>query len=111
MIEDSQASLGTLVVSPRRSLRRPQRLSPAGAIGVAMLGLIVFAAVFAPLLTPYNPVKTDLVNSLQPPSTAHLLGTDNFGRDILSRLLFGTRVDLQIGIVPTAATFLLGLVI
>jgi len=76
-----------------------------------MLGTVVFAASFAPLLTPYNPIKTDLTNSLQPPSAAHWLGTDNFGRDIFTRLLYGARVDLQIGTVPTAATFLLGLII
>ena len=66
---------------------------------------------FAPLLARYDPVKTDLVNSLQPPSAAHLLGTDNFGRDIFTRLLYGARVDLQIGTLPTAGSFLLGLFI
>jgi peptide/nickel transport system permease protein len=76
-----------------------------------MLGAVLFAAAFAPLLARYDPVKTDLANSLQPPSAAHLLGTDNFGRDILTRLLYGARVDLQIGTLPTAGSFLLGLVI
>ena len=76
-----------------------------------MLVAILFAATFAPLLTRYDPLKIDLGNSLQPPSAAHPLGTDNFGRDILGRLLYGARVDLQIGLVPTAAAFLVGLVI
>lgn len=74
-----------------------------------MLGALLFAAVFAPLLTRYDPVKTDLVNSLQLPSVAHPLGTDNFGRDILSRLIYAARVDLQIMTVPTSASFLIGL--
>ncbi len=74
-----------------------------------MLGAVLFAAAFAPLLIHYDPIKTDLANSLQLPSAAHPLGTDNFGRDILSRLLYAARVDLQIMIVPTAASFLIGL--
>lgn len=76
-----------------------------------MLGLVIIASVFAPLLTSYDPIKTDLENSLQLPSSTHLLGTDNFGRDILARVLYGARVDLQIGTIPTFITFLLGLVI
>ena len=94
-----------------RAPRRQLRISLALWIGVLMLGALVFAAAFAPQLTHDDPIKTDLVNSLQPFSAAHPLGTDNFGRDILTRLLYGARVDLQIGIVPTAAAFLLGLVI
>lgn len=74
-----------------------------------MLSAVLFAAAFAPLLIRYDPVKTDLINSLQLPSAAHPLGTDNFGRDILSRLLYAARVDLQIMTVPTAASFLIGL--
>ena len=94
-----------------RGPRKHLRISLALWIGALMLGALVFAAAFAPQLTHHDPIKTDLVNSLQPPSAAHPLGTDNFGRDILTRLLYGARVDLQIGIVPTAAAFLLGLVI
>lgn len=74
-----------------------------------MLGAVLFAAIFAPLVTRYDPVKTDLSSSLQLPSAAHPLGTDNFGRDILSRLLYAARVDLQIMTVPTAASFVIGL--
>src|SRR5437660_1505601 len=96
---------------PGRRVFGPRPCSPALWIGVLMLGALVFAALFAPQVTHDDPIKTDLVNSLQPPSAAHPLGTDNFGRDILTRLLYGARVDLQIGIVPTAAAFLLGLVI
>jgi peptide/nickel transport system permease protein len=76
-----------------------------------MLGAVVLVAVFAPELSHYDPVQTDLANSLQPPSLVHPLGTDNFGRDILARLLHGARVDLQIGTIPTAATFVLGIII
>jgi peptide/nickel transport system permease protein len=70
--------------------------------------LIILAAVFAPLLAPYNPAAVNLSNILQAPSRQHLLGTDNVGRDILSRLLFGARISLFIGIVPTMIALLLG---
>ncbi len=76
-----------------------------------MLGIVVAVAVLAPFLTPYDPTRTDLTNSLQEPSAAHPLGTDNFGRDILARMLYGARVDLQIGTVPTVITLVVGLVI
>src|SRR2546425_9518772 len=110
MIDDAQVATTAALPAWRTPLRR-FRFPFVTWIGVAMLAAVLFAAAFAPLLTHYDPIKTDLPNSLQPPSAAHPLGTDNFGRDILTRLLHGARVDLQIGIVPTAATFLLGLVI
>lgn len=96
------------IVPARR--RRPR--VPLGAwIGAALLAIEVGAAILAPALTPYSPIKTDLADSLQGPSATHALGTDNFGRDILARLVYGARVDLQIGTVPTAATFAAGLAI
>jgi len=109
MIDEAQAV--PALPAARRAAPRRVRLPLAAWIGLVMLGTVVFAAASAPLITRYDPIKTDLANSLQPPSAAHLLGTDNFGRDIFTRLLYGARVDLQIGTVPTAATFLLGLVI
>ncbi|HKV46372.1 MAG TPA: ABC transporter permease [bacterium] len=109
MIENAQVAVP--VPAPRRSPVPRWKLPVAMWIGTAMLAAVLFAAVFAPLVTRYDPIKTDLLNSLQTPSAAHPLGTDNFGRDILARLLYGARVDLQIGTVPTTATFLLGLAI
>ncbi len=108
MIESGQTS-AVAAPAPRRIRIRRIRLAPLTWIGAAMLGTFLFAAIFAPLLTRYDPVKTDLINSLQLPSAAHPLGTDNFGRDILSRLLYAARVDLQIMTVPTAASFVIGL--
>ena len=93
----------------RRIHVRRVRLSPLTWTAVAMLAALLFAVAFGPLVVRYDPVKTDLTNSLQLPSAAHPLGTDNFGRDLLSRLLYAARVDLQIMTVPTAASFLLGL--
>ena len=72
-------------------------------VGVVLLTLIVLAAVAAPLLAPYDPLDQDLVARLDPPSAAHWLGTDTYGRDVLSRLLYGARVSLVVGFV--AITF------
>jgi len=65
--------------------------------GLVILALLVLTAIFAPLLTPYNPVIGDMKESLQPPSWHHLLGTDLQGRDSLSRLIYGSRMALAVG--------------
>lgn len=84
------------------------RRSPSLVVGLAMLGIVVALAILAPVLTPYGPLDQNLLNGKQPPSPAHPFGTDNFGRDVLTRVLYGARVDLLIGIVPTAITFVVG---
>ncbi len=68
---------------------------PLGLIGFIILGLLCLIAIFAPLLAPYDPNVQVLSDALQPPSLAHPAGTDEFGRDILSRLIFGTRITIQ----------------
>lgn len=69
------------------------------AFGSALvLGLIVLAAIFAPLLSPYDPYYTDLTKAMEPPSAQHWFGMDNTGRDILSRVLYGTRNTLMMGL-------------
>lgn len=80
-------------------------------IGLCLFGLIVFLAVFADLLAPFDPNKNDYRNILAPPSAAHWLGTDGFGRDILSRIVHGTRVSLRIGLVVVITTGVLGTII
>lgn len=65
--------------------------------GLVILALLVIVAIFAPLLTPYSPTQGDITESLQQPSTKHLLGTDLQGRDTMSRLIFGTRTALAVG--------------
>ena len=106
---DSARMAGAERPAARRVHLRRLRLSPLTWTAVAMLAARLFAVAFGPLVVRYDPVKTDLTNSLQLPSAAHPLGTDNFGRDLLSRLLYAARVDLQIMTIPTAASFLLGL--
>ncbi len=84
---------------------RQQRLAMVGgAILVVLLGV----ALLAPLLAPYDPLEQDLYARLQPPSMAHPLGTDDFGRDILSRMIYGSRISLRIGAASITAALLVG---
>ncbi|MCS6853344.1 MAG: ABC transporter permease [Elioraea sp.] len=81
------------------------------AIGGVLLVAIALAAVFAPVLAPYDPLRGNFRLRLSPPGPLHWLGTDHFGRDILSRLLFGARLSLAIGAATTVASGLLGALI
>lgn len=80
-------------------------------IGSAGLLAFVLAALFAPLLTPYDPIALDLAAGLQPPSTEHPFGTDQLGRDILTRVIFGARIDLQIGAIGVAIPLVIGVLV
>lgn len=71
---------------------------PLGAISLLVILLMVFAGVFADYVAPYDPLETSLLERLQPPSLEHWFGTDPFGRDILSRLIYGARTALIIGL-------------
>lgn len=84
---------------------RRNRLAMLGA--AIVLALILMAA-FAPWLSPYDPLMIDLDVMTQAPSKAHWLGTDQFGRDLLTRILYGTRISLVIGIVPTLLSMTIG---
>lgn len=95
----------------RAKRRRRQRNVPLAA-GLALLLLIVLAAVFAPLLTHWDPIEQDLVNARSAPGTSgHLLGTDALGRDVFSRLLYGARIDLRVGILAVISPFFIGTVL
>ncbi|MFT5193375.1 MAG: peptide/nickel transport system permease protein [Cellvibrionaceae bacterium] len=86
----------------RRALRRFLRHKLA-IFGLVVLTIMGLAALFAPLIAPYDPAAQDLVNFRQAPSQAHWLGTDGFGRDVLSRLIWGARPSLSVGLI--AVTF------
>jgi peptide/nickel transport system permease protein len=77
-------------------------------VGVGILGVVALAAIFAPLVAPYAPNEQNLANAFQPPSWSHLMGTDNLGRDIFSRVVYAGRVDLQIGFITTYIPLLTG---
>lgn len=78
------------------------RKSKLAVLGMCILIMLVLCAVFAPLIAPYDYAKQDLVNSLQGPTLAHPFGTDQYGRDVLSRIIYGSRISLMVGIVAVA---------
>ena len=78
------------------------------AVGLVVLVLLVLAAVFADVLAPYGYTDSDLTRRLQPPSGAHWFGTDELGRDVLSRVIHGARVSLQVGAVAVGISLVLG---
>ena len=84
---------------------------PAGLFGLTVIGGLLVIVVFAPLLAPYGDAHQDIVHRLEPPSGAHLLGTDQLGRDLLSRLLFGTRIALGVAVPSVLAALAAGLVL
>jgi peptide/nickel transport system permease protein len=86
-------------------VRRP------GAFGLAVVLSIVAVAVFAPWVAPYSPAEQDIVHRLDGPTAAHWLGTDDFGRDILSRIIFGTRIEAGVALPSTLLALVAGLVL
>ncbi len=92
-------------------LWRSARAHPTVAAGGAMLALIALAGVAAPLLTAHDPQAIDPLNSMGPASAENLLGTDQLGRDLLSRILYGTRVSLAVGALVAVMATAIGLAI
>lgn len=86
-------------------------LRGAPKLSVAILTVAVLCALFAPLLAPYNPIEADLTDTLAPPSIAHPLGTDHQGRDLLSRLIYGARISVAVGILSVFVAGVVGTLI
>jgi len=93
-----------------RALRALRR-NPAGSLGLIITVVVVLGAIFGPLFAPYNPTAADLNAVLSPPSATHLLGTDQLGRDILTRIIYGARVSLLIGFLTVAIAGTIGTII
>jgi peptide/nickel transport system permease protein len=87
------------------------RRRPAFFWGTLLLSVIVVVAIMAPWIVPYDPIEQDLAQALQPPNMQHWFGTDNLGRDIFSRVLYGARLDLLIGVFGVVFAFILGTVL
>ncbi|MCY9693170.1 ABC transporter permease [Paenibacillus alginolyticus] len=107
---------GEIVYSPPKTntLKRFWRTMLSRKIvvaGLAVLVLAFFVAIFAPFIAPYDPVAQNLSNSLKPPSSVHLLGTDKLGRDVLSRIIYGSRVSLAVGFVSVAIAGSVGMML
>src|SRR6185436_4882697 len=93
------SAMAEILATPAK-LRRPAwRRSPLTVAGLVLIVLLALIAVSAPLIAPANPLKQVLSTRLKPPSAEHWLGTDQLGRDVLSRMIYGARISLVIGIV------------
>jgi peptide/nickel transport system permease protein len=101
--DDDQAPISSRPSFLARAVR-----TPAFVAGVGITGAVLLLAVLAPVVGRYSPVQQNLLATLQGPSGAHWLGTDEFGRDIWSRMLYGGRTDLQVGVLAVLFPFTFG---
>jgi peptide/nickel transport system permease protein/oligopeptide transport system permease protein len=85
--------------------------SSSAMIGLIMLAILIGSAIFAPVLAPYDPYDSNLPNSLKSPSAAHIMGTDELGRDIFSRVLYGARISLIVGVEAVTLALACGIVL
>jgi peptide/nickel transport system permease protein len=108
MTTAAETIVEALAVEHRRGFRRRWYRTPSFVAGVAILGTIVLVAVLAPVVTTHDPTEQDLLNILQGPSREHLLGTDDLGRDVWSRLVYGARTDLRVAFLAVLFPFVIG---
>lgn len=94
----------------KEELLRMCRQNHVAALSAAVILIIILLAVFAPVIAPYKEAEQDLMSRLQGPSMAHLFGTDELGRDVFSRILYGARVSLIVGIFPSIISLVIGIV-
>lgn len=92
-------------------MRRLAHENKLAVVSAVVIALFLVAAILAPVLTPYSYDEMDTLNRLAGPSAQHLLGTDEGGRDVLTRMLYGSRVSLLVGIVPTILSMLAGAIL
>lgn len=92
-------------------LLRMARQNKLAVFSFFVIVILILAAVFAPLVAPYDPYAQSLRDRLQAPSAAHILGTDELGRDAFSRIIYGSRISLVIGLVPTLISMLIGTIL
>ena len=113
--------MSTELVSTQKVISTPHRFQrwrhfhrvflgrPIVVVGLVIIMALFITAILASLLAPYDPNDQDIINSLQKPSRAHLLGTDALGQDILSRVIFGSRTSLFIGIIVVGVSATIGM--
>lgn len=111
----SMVSLEQSVTPAKRAKDRKHRSvfgklirKPAGAVGILLIGLLIFVALFAPWLAPYDPYSLASGSRLAPPSKEFLFGTDELGRDIYSRILYGSRISLRVGLISVIIAVVIG---
>src|SRR5699024_809564 len=93
----------------REKLLRLCHQNKLAVVSAVVILLILLMAVFAPLIAPYGEAEQDALNRLQPPSAEHWFGTDELGRDVFSRVLYGSRLSLAIGILPSIVSLAIGI--
>lgn len=99
-----------VALTRRRGWARTLLTRPQGVFGLATTTILILCALVSLFWTPYDPIHTDVMNKWQPPSGAHLLGTDNIGRDIFSVLLAGARVTVQVAIGSSIVAAIVGVI-
>ena len=98
-------------ITPKTKGNVRLHFSPMTIIGGVIVLIWTLVAILAPIISPYDPIATDLKSILKQPSAEHLLGTDNLGHDMLSQIIYGARVDLSMGLIGVAAPFIIGVVV
>jgi len=101
-------SLRTRLKTQWRHIRHVLASNPVSLLAFVLFVLIVVVALLGPWITPYDPLATNADNALQPPSWSHWFGTDQLGRDVLSRVVIATRLDLMISVAAVAISFVAG---
>ena len=96
------------VQSPVRRAAKVFFRTPSGVAGLILMLVVVLAAVFAPQVAPYDPVAYAPIDRMQGPNAHHLLGTDLYGRDLLSRVIFGGRISLSVSVISISLSLLVG---
>ncbi len=97
--------------APSKRLARAMRLNPLAVVGIVFVALFAVMAIFAPWIAPQDPAHIDLSARLAGPSAAHWFGTDELGRDILSRIIYGARISMLVGSSVVAVALFLGLIV
>ena len=108
MAAAAEPILESALVEHRRGFRRRWYRTPSFVAGISIIGLIVLLGALAPLITWHDPIQQDLLANLQGSSWSHPLGTDELGRDVLSRMVYAIRTDLKIAFLAVIIPFVLG---
>ncbi|MFD1020395.1 nickel transporter permease [Thalassobacillus hwangdonensis] len=85
--------------------------SKTSLVGLIIILLLFTVAILAPVIAPYTPDEQDIINRYQAPSAEHILGTDELGRDILSRIIYGSRITIQIGVISVGISMIVGVLL
>ena len=106
-----EAAASRVEIRPLPGVRRLAGRRPLLALGISLIGLLVLVAIFAPMLTPYGPTETNPSATYEPPSRDHIFGTDKFGRDVFTRVVYAARLDLAIAAFVAIGAFVIGSII